>query len=186
MRHSWRIAILVLLLFSAAASAAVYRRLNFDALVQGSDLVVYGRVIGSQAIGDPATGIIWTRTQIRVLEGAKGKPGSTVMITEPGGVFNGRGQLYPGTPQFSPNQEVVVFLYRAPGDRFRVTGSVQGLFAVQTTDATGDRKVRSIAARSEIAVESGSSYQRSQESSESFPEALNRFLAAVREKAAGR
>ena len=98
---------------------------------------------------DAATRTIWTSTQIAVLDAAKGRPGATVLVTEPGGVVGDTGHLFPGVPRFAPNQEVVAFLYQAPGDRLRVVGLWQGIYGVSVDPATGERLARPAAGKPE-------------------------------------
>jgi hypothetical protein len=182
-----RAALLVLvLLLALSAGAATFRRLTLEALVQGSTYVVYARVIDTHPIWDAATRMIWTRTEIQVLDGPKGQPGSTLSITEPGGILSGTGELYPGTPQFKVNQELVLFLYRAPGDRIRVTGALQGVYAVKTDPETGERLVLPTTPPPEIIFEEGSPYAQTVKQQAPGPERLSRFLYNIRLKSANR
>ncbi|MBZ5495125.1 MAG: hypothetical protein LAP85_01880 [Acidobacteriia bacterium] len=171
------------LLLALAAGAATYRRMSLDALVQGSDYVIYGRVIESRPLWDPATRMIWTRTEIRVIDGPKGQAGITLAVTEPGGILDGVGELYPGTPQFRADQEVVLFLYRAPGNRVRVTGLQQGVYAVTIDGQTGERTVTPAAPPPEIVYEEGSPSARTLSQQAPGPEKLSRFLYNIRQKA---
>lgn len=174
------------LLAAWTAGAGTYRRLTLDALVQGSTYIVYGRVTESRAFWDSGTRMIWTRTEIQVFDSTKGQPGTAIPITEPGGVLNGSGELYPGTPQFRTNQELVIFVYRAPGNRLRVTGSLQGLYSVNIDPESGERLVAPAAPRPEIVYEEGSPYSQNIKQQLRGPERLSRFLYTIREKAASR
>src|SRR5437667_295376 len=134
---SSRWALALVLVPTGPARGATSASVTLDALVAGSDMVVYGRVVGGLSFWDAATRTIWTSTQIAVLDAAKGRPGVTVLVTEPGGVVGDTGHLFPGVPRFAPNQEVVAFLYQAPGDRLRVVGLWQGIYGVSVDPATG-------------------------------------------------
>jgi len=175
-----------LALMEWTAHGAIYRRMSLDALVQSSENVIYGRVIESRAQWDPATATIWTRTELLVIDGPKGQTGKTVAVTEPGGIMNGRGVLYPGTPQFRPDQEVVLFLYRAPGNRLRVTGLLQGVYAVVTDPATGERMVQPVVPQPEIAYEDGSPAAQTVKQLAAGQENLSHFLYTIRRKASNR
>jgi hypothetical protein len=175
-----------LLLISMAAGASTYRRMTLDALVQSSAFVVYGRIVDSRPAWDAATRMIWTHTCIQVLEGLKGLPGTTVTITEPGGIVSGMGQYYPGTPQFRVGQEAVVFIYRAPGNRLRVTGALQGVYGIRTDPSTGEKLAIPAVPHPEVVYEEGSPAMRAERQQSPGFEGLSRFLHTIRQKAAGR
>jgi hypothetical protein len=181
-----RLCTLLVFLLEMTAGAATYRRISFDTLVRSSDCIIYGRVIDSRAYWDPATSTIWTRTEILVLDEPKGQAGSTIAITEPGGVVKERGELYPGTPQFQSEQELVLFLYRAPGNRMRVTGSLQGVYAVVIDRQSGDRLVQPAGPQPDTIYEEGSPSAQAAKKLAAGPETLSRFLLAIRQKAVTR
>ncbi len=134
-------AAVILVLLTAAASGATVRRMSFEELLLRSDCVVYGVVMSARSYLDSPTGNIWTETEIKVLDGPKGQPGNKVMVVEPGGVLGEIAHVFPGVPRFSRQQEVVVFLYSAGVNRFRVTGLRQGMYSVAEDKATGTRMV---------------------------------------------
>jgi hypothetical protein len=177
---AWLVA---MLLMGWNADGAVYRRMSLDSLVQSSEYVIYGRVLESRAQWDPATATIWTRTELLVIDGPKGQPGKSVAITEPGGTVNGRGVLYPGTPQFKPDQEVVLFLYRAPGNRLRVTGLLQGVYVVVADGLTGERVAQPVMPQPEVACEDGSPGAQTIKRLPAGRENLSHFLYVIRQKA---
>ncbi len=169
-----------------AAGAAVAVRMSLDDLISSSRLVIYGRVMQTHAEWDPATGAIWTRTEILILDGMVGPAESTLAITEPGGSKDGRLEMYPGTPQFQPGQEVVVFAYRAPGNRWRVTGQLQGVFLVEIDRRSGKRMVRPMAALPETVYEEGSRESKDENLSAADWRSLSRLLYDIRQLAAMR
>jgi hypothetical protein len=60
-----------------------------------------------------------------------------VRITQPGGEVGDIGQRVSGLASFTPNEEVVVFLQRRPGEGYWVEGMAQGKFRVErSTDGT--------------------------------------------------
>ena len=181
------IVVFVLILFAALTTeAATYRRMSIDALVQGSDYIIYGRVIESRPLWDSATRSIWTCTEILIVDGPKGQAGTTLTVTEPGGILDGVGELYPGTPQFRVDQEVVLFLYRAPGNRTRVTGLQQGVYQVSVDRQTGERLVTPTLPQPEVVYEEGSPSAKAALRQAPGPDKLSHFLYTLRQKALNR
>ena len=166
--------------------AATYRSMSLDALVANSEYIVYGRVAASRVAWDASTKAIWTRTEIQVLDGAKGRPGNLIAVTEPGGVINGHGEFYPGTPRFRLNEELVLFLYRAPGNRLRVVGSTQGIYAVSTDPTLGQRIVAGESQRIQTVYQAGSPSLQAAKDRAAAPRVLSGFLRMIREKAAAK
>jgi hypothetical protein len=172
-----------LLFLALSAEAATYRRMSLDELVQSSDYVIYGRVVASHVQWDPTTQTIWTRTELLVLDGPKGQAATSIAVTEPGGILDGRGELYPGVPQFGPGEEVVLFLYRAPGNRLRVTGLLQGVYPVITDRQTGERTAQPAVPHRQVVYEEGSPYAPKAAPLTAGAEKLSSFLYAIRQKA---
>jgi hypothetical protein len=150
------IGLIVALLTAGVLWPATVRRITMDTLVARSDRIVYGRVVASRAVWDPETRTIWTNTEIRILDVAKGSAGNTVTISEPGGVLGDVGHFFPGVPQFQLSQEVLVFLHGAAGNRLRVTGLRQGVYAITTDPATHERMARPMGKQAEPVMEDGS------------------------------
>jgi hypothetical protein len=146
----------VLALFAEALWPATVRRLTMDSLVSRSDRVIYGRVVGSRSAWDQETGTIWTHTDIQILDVAKGSAGRTVTVSEPGGIVGQVGHYFPGVPQFELNQEVVLFLHSAAGNRLRVTGLRQGVYSVTRDSETHERIARPMGKQAEPVLEVGS------------------------------
>jgi hypothetical protein len=176
---------LLLLLFLSApglpARGATIRRLNLDALIARSQIVVHARVTGTRPYWDEETGTIWTATELQVLDAAKGSSGRSLIVKEPGGELGKVGHLFPGVPKFAVGDEVVVFLYSGPGNRLRVTGLHQGVYAVATDRDTGRSFVRPAGARHAEAV-----YERGSRPSPQLLSAdeyrLADFLQSVRQR----
>jgi hypothetical protein len=98
------------------AHAATVLRLTFEELTARSDAVVRGRVVGSTAKLDPQKGRIATFTEVEVTESVKGAPAKKVTVRQPGGEAGGIGQSVAGAARFTPGEEVVLFLQRAPDE----------------------------------------------------------------------
>ena len=171
----------VLTISVGLARGATVRRVGMDTLVARSDRIVYGRVVGSRAVWDSATQTIWTQTEVQVMDVAKGVAERTVTVSEPGGVIGDVGHLFPGVPSFRLNDEIVLFLHRAAGDRLRVTGMRQGVFAVIRDPASGQRIARPIEKQAEAVYEENAGpVPRAREFSEDCR--LNDLLQSVRQR----
>jgi hypothetical protein len=168
-----------------SSSAATVAVLTFDTLIQRSEYVVYGRAVGTRSFWDPATSTIWTETELLVLDGAKGRTGKTIVITEPGGVLGDIGHLFPGMPRFVGGEEVVLFLYSAPGNRIRVLGLQQGVYEVLHDRDSGERTVRPAVDHPELIVPDRRVASRS-DPGQSRPRRLSEFLASVRNRVSNR
>ena len=173
-------------LAAGIAFPTTLRRISLDTLIQSSDYIVYGRVAAIQSSWDPGTSAIWTHTTILILDSPKGETGNTIGVTEPGGIVNGRGELYPGAPRFTTGQEVLLFLYRAPGERIRVTGVLQGLYRVEYDPKTGRRMARPAFPRTEAVFEEGRQGASAARAAEGETEDLSRLLYTIRQKVAVR
>lgn len=185
-RKSCLSALIVCFLISWISGAQTPRSLSFVALIQHSDCIVYGRVVQSHSLYDSATRMNWTETEIQVLDVLKGKIESEVVITEPGSIVNGIGEIYPGSLQFRASQEIVAFLSRASGNRLRVTGAIQGIYAVVLDQQNGERWVQPSAPPREVIYEEGSPYERNIRAQGPGVDRLDRFLQSIRQKASQR
>ncbi len=145
------ISLALMVLGGGLSHSATIRRLTLDSLVARSERIVHGRVIGSRAAWDVQTRTIWTHTQVQVVDSAKGSSGSTVTVSEPGGVLGDVGHLFPGVPRFELNDELVLFLHGA-GNRLRVTGMRQGVYRV--TRGPGEPMARPLGRQAEPVYES--------------------------------
>ena len=137
LRRSWRGApwFVVALALASTASATVMVEIPLDTMIRDADVIVHGTVARSgvrMAIHADSM-VPETLTTIRVREWLAGPGGETVELRELGGVHQGGGLRYEGTPRYRVGEEVVVFLERrpeAPHD-LRTLGMVQGKFMVR-------------------------------------------------------
>jgi hypothetical protein len=120
-----------LLLLGLPAAATTMLRLDLPELAQSSDTVVHGTVrrVESRWSGDRRR--ILTDVEIEVTESLKGQPGSTVLLTQPGGKMGDIGQVVHGSASFTPGEEVVVFLERRGATAFHLSGMSQGKYQVR-------------------------------------------------------
>ena len=101
---------------AGTARAATVLRLTFEELTARSDAVVRGRVVSSTPKLDSQKGRITTFTEVEVTESVKGAPAKKVTVRQPGGEVGGIGQSVAGAARFTPGEEVVLFLQRAPDE----------------------------------------------------------------------
>ena len=115
------------------AHATVMVEIPLEDLVRDADAIVLGTVerVGVRLQMDPdGQGMDpHTITVVRVSEWLKGSGNDLVTIDELGGVMGEMGLRIDGTPEYRPNQRVVVFLHRVDG-RLRTLQMAQGAFEV--------------------------------------------------------
>ena len=115
------------------AHATVMVEIPLEDLVRDADAIVLGTVerVGVRLQMDPdGQGMDpHTITVVRVSEWLKGSGSDLVTIDELGGVMGEMGLRIDGTPEYRPNQRVVVFLHRVDG-RLRTLQMAQGAFEV--------------------------------------------------------
>jgi hypothetical protein len=121
---------LLLALAPSVVGATSLLRLELPSLARQADAIVHGRVRDVRSRWSSGHLRIVTEVSIDVLDAWKGRPGSSVLLVQPGGEVDGLGQRIEGLPRFAPSEEVVVFLARQ-GGVFSVTGMAQGKFRVE-------------------------------------------------------
>ncbi len=127
--------------WGAPSVATTVPRFSLEELSDRSELVVHGRCLRTWSAWDAEHKLIWTHSEIEVVDSWKGAPGASVIVSEPGGIVDGIGLAIEGVPHHHPGEEMVVFLYRTPIGYWRARGLTQGKFQV-TTDRGGVRRVR--------------------------------------------
>src|SRR3954451_5177005 len=105
-----RMTIALAFLLPALAHATVELPVEFGEMVQGSQLVVHGRVVDvrSQQTGDRRS--IETLVTVAVTEALKGRPGDSVSFRLPGGEVGRYRRVVVGVPRFTAGDDVIVFL----------------------------------------------------------------------------
>jgi hypothetical protein len=126
-------AVVMATLISASVSATVEVPVEFGEMVQGSQLVVHGRVVDvrGQQTGDRRS--IETIVTVAVGDAFKGRPGDTVTFRLPGGEVGRYRRVIVGVPRFASGDEVIVFLRGGPPALPTVFGLSQGLYRVART-----------------------------------------------------
>jgi hypothetical protein len=136
MTHGLRaslVAAVAALLMPVVTHATMEVPVEFGEMVQGSQLVVYGRVVDvrGQQSGDRRT--IETIVTVAVAQAFKGQPGETVTFRMPGGDVGRYRRVVVGVPRFSSGDDVVVFLRGGAPALPTVFGLSQGLYRVART-----------------------------------------------------
>jgi hypothetical protein len=121
---------LILLLVCLAAQATLVPALSLEALIDQSEIIVHGRVIGSWPAWDSGHKYIWTHYRIEVLDPIRGNPGTSLVVSEPGGALDGELMTISGALNYAMGEEAIVFLYRTPIGYLRATGHGQGKYTV--------------------------------------------------------
>lgn len=122
------------LLIGSNAGATSVPNMTFEELADHSELILTGQVTRSWSDWDSDHKFIWTHYELSVASTQKGAPGSTVTVSEPGGVVGDRGMAIAGSVGYTPGDQVAVFLERMPNGYLRTTGWGQGKY---TVDGTG-------------------------------------------------
>jgi hypothetical protein len=120
------------LLFPLVCLGTSVIRISLEETVAQAEWIVDGDVVRNWCGWDDAHRFIWTHTEIAVRERWKGAAGSTVTVSEPGGMVDGKGMEVPGMVRYTPGERVVVFLYRTPIGLIRTVGLAQGKLQVDS------------------------------------------------------
>ena len=111
------------------ALGAVMVKLETKDLAGQAEAVVVGKVTASKAQWDEKKTKIFTLTTVQIAESAKGDLKGEVVVRTFGGEVDGLAQLVPGMPQFTKDEEVVLFL-KSEDKAWHVVGLGQGKFSV--------------------------------------------------------
>jgi hypothetical protein len=141
-RHVFLRLALAAALVAGAAHATLVERLSLEQMVERSERIVEGRCLRAWSAWDASHQFIWTHSEIAVSDPLKGGAVRTVVVSEPGGVVDGIGMRIEGMPHYEPGEEMIVFLYRAPGGYWRARGLAQGKFGIRVDPRSGERRVR--------------------------------------------
>ncbi len=134
------VALALLLTLAGTLQATMAVKLDLPTLTDKSDLIVIAKVGESRAKWDAGNTGIWTHYDISVSETLKGVHKAEREFVTRGGVVGNRGQHVAGSGTFAEGDEYVLFLWKDDDDRYRLTGMVQGAFAV--SDVNGVRRAR--------------------------------------------
>ena len=127
--------LVVCVLTAAACQATTLERLQLDEMVQKSTEIVRGRIT---SVGGVKRGsMIYTQARVQVAEWWKGKPGATIEVFVPGGVYGRERQIISGAPQLQEGYEYVLFLWTGKSGMTQVMGLSQGVFDLKIEGVDG-------------------------------------------------
>lgn len=123
-----------LLLTTVPAIASTFLAMELPELVEKSDAVVRGEVIGTRSFWDAEHRVILTDATLRIderLSGDVGEVGREIQVRTFGGKVADYQVVAHGFPTFDKGDEVVVFLARQPDRTVQVTGYQLGLYEIE-------------------------------------------------------
>jgi hypothetical protein len=134
----WLFLVGLLLVATERGAASLLIHLTVEEMAEKSSAVFLGRCVAVKSELDPGEFGMVTNNVFEVQEYYKGNLGRRVVISEPGGEVGGRVTHYPGTPQFQPGDELVLFVWAGPSGRHQVIGLTQGAFWAARDPQTGE------------------------------------------------
>jgi hypothetical protein len=129
-RRSWTFCVLPLALCivgARAASATVIAPAGFADVVNGSQLIVHGRVVEVRSETTAGRRSIHSFVTIAVDEALKGSAGSRVTFRVPQGQVGRYRRIVVGAPEFAVGEDVLLFLTAKPPAIPTVFGLNQGV-----------------------------------------------------------
>jgi hypothetical protein len=117
-------------------SSGLVVKMSLDDLAAKANLVILGKVV-NVVYQKEANGNIYTLVTFSVEQIFKGETAQEMVISVPGGKFDGLIQLVEGTPTFQLSERAVVFLEKGDGI-FRVIGGFQGEFTINEGNMVGN------------------------------------------------
>ena len=134
------VAWLLSLAVASGASATTILPADFADVVNGSQLIVHGRVVDVRSEMTAGRRSIHSFVTVAVEQALKGNPGATVMFRVPQGQVGRYRRIVVGAPEFAVGEDVMVFLTgRAPAIP-TVFGLNQGVRRLRG-DAAGRQRV---------------------------------------------
>ena len=120
----------------AGVRATVVIPAEFREIVNGSDIIAYGRVIETTSIESEDRGRVDTQVTFEVGTCLKGPATARLVFMVPGGTVGRYRSVMVGAPRFAAGDEAVVFLTRDDDGRTAIYGFNQGVFRVRLDDAS--------------------------------------------------
>jgi hypothetical protein len=133
----------VLAVMPAALRATVLVPAEFREVVNGADIIAYGRVVETRVEWSDDRKRVDTLVTLQVGTYLKGGPGETLTFRVPGGQVGRYINVTVGAPQFTAGEEAVVFLNVRGTELPFIFGLNQGLFRVRL-DAQSNRRMVSM------------------------------------------
>src|SRR5262249_16773786 len=136
-----RLLMIACVLVGTVAHATVLVPAEFREVVQGSELIAYGRVVDVRPQWADNRTRIDTVVTLEVASWLKGGSDGTITFKVPGGEMGRYRSVMVGAPTFQPGDEAVLFLKSDGSDLPVVFGLNQGVFRVKIDPETGRRLV---------------------------------------------
>ena len=114
---------------------------EFREIVNGSEIIAYGRVTSTAVQWSDDRKNVDTLVTFQVGTYLKGGAGETIVFRVPGGTIGRYMNVLVGAPQFEAGDEVVIFLNTRGRELPAVFGLNQGVFRVSREAATSQRFV---------------------------------------------
>lgn len=160
--------------FVTEGSATTVVRFPFDSLCVRAETIAHVQVVDKQSFRDERGGEIVTRTVFKVLRSVKGATAQEIVVTLPGGRVEGQRLQVPGMPEFTRQQEAVLFLTESDGRRSPwPVGLSQGCYDV----LAGDRGRQVVLQANVVPIPNGPLFKPT--SHRPFRVSLDDFLAQV-------
>lgn len=128
---------LALALLGGPAGATTLRFDDTRSLTRGSREIVIGQVESTRSYWNENRTRIFTDVTLRVTRSLKGSPGSSLTLTQLGGIVDGMRYAVPGCPVFRPGEEALFFVWRDAAGRAQLNGLAQGKFDIRRDPTTG-------------------------------------------------
>lgn len=135
------LSILILASVPIALRATVLLPAEFREIVNGADIIAYGRVVETSVEQGDDRKRVETVVTFQVGTYLKGGPGDTLVFKVPGGTVGRYRNVLVGAPQFAVGDEAVLFLNSRGRETPSVFGLNQGVFRVALDAATRRRMV---------------------------------------------
>ena len=131
----------VICLLPPALRATVLLPAEFREIVNGSDIIAYGRVTETRVEWSDDRKNVDTLVTFQVGTYLKGGPGEALVFKVPGGTIGRYRNVLVGAPQFNAGDEAVLFLNSRGREFPSVFGLNQGVFRVSLDTDTQRRMV---------------------------------------------
>ena len=122
--------------FTAPLQAMVVVPAEFNEMVMASQTIVQGRIVDVRPYETAGRKTIESLVTVQVVDAIKGQPGATAYFKLPGGQVGRYRRVMVGAPQFTPGDEVVLFLKGSAPAVPMPFGLTQGVYRV-SRDASG-------------------------------------------------
>jgi hypothetical protein len=115
---------------STALDAMVVVPAEFNDMVSASQTIVQGRIVDVRSYETAGRRTIESLVTVQVVDAIKGQPGTTAYFKLPGGQVGRYRRVMVGVPQFTPGDEVVLFLKGTAPAVPMPFGLTQGVYRV--------------------------------------------------------